>query len=208
MRSLTDYLLFLIGLVPLNDNYSKIKEKLDLIPSSKIFSVLYYFRSEDISNPIKLIKELGLDKKTEKLIITNVSGDKKLFKHECLSELALRRLEWKLIRVVHIYQRDDMISSIDNNMIDYILDENHDLIDIINVLSDKTIYSIGRSLTYKLRDNREIYDLCRKLLDLDTKYTTLILADSLEKDGHYDMDKLKDRIDTRIKSSKDLTKII
>ena len=44
------------------------------------------------------------------------------------------------------------------------------------------------------------------MLELDTKHFTIMLARSLEHDGYYDMDKLTDRLETRIRSDKNLTK--
>ncbi len=118
-------------------------------------------------------------------------------------DIALRRLEWKLLRVVHIYHRNDIIIGMDSNIIYTMLHK--DLIDIIIIGSDKLIYSIGRSLIFKLKDHN-IYKMCRKMLELDTAYFTIILAHSLNHDGYYDIDKLTDLLETRIKSDKILTK--
>lgn len=125
-------------------------------------------------------------------------------------DLALRRLEWKLLKIGRLFHRDEIILSISDETVDILLDLNNDLMDIIHQLTDeKLLDSIKRSLIFKLKYDLNItskfYDTCKIWVKLDHYQSISILADCLNSDGTYNSKLLYDRLKTRVKSDKNLT---
>ena len=73
------------------------------------------------------------------------------------------------------------------------------------------IYSIGKSLVRKAKYDSSVplslYNHLKRWVRLDPLHSTVIMIESLNDDSSYDVDKLTQFFDTRIRSSKKLTKI-
>ena len=153
------------------------------------------------NNYYKSRKMLGKHKKYDKKFLYK-------FEYFWIRDLALRKLEWNLLKIGRIYNREEIISKISDDTLDVILSDDCNLIDILRVCCDELIHSIGKSLVYRLKYvgyGRNIYTEYRKWLELDTKYCSVLMAQSFKEDGSFS-DKLTERFENRIKSKKSLTK--
>ena len=115
---------------------------------------------------------------------------------------ALRKLEWKLLKIGKIYNRDKIINTLSDNEIDIIA--NNDLIEIIKLNNSLLNASIAKSLLYKIKQDPQyhnIYENIKTWYKLDELHCLVILADSLKESGIYSTI-LMERYETRIKSLK------
>jgi len=142
----------------------------------------------------------------------------KRFEYLWVRDKALRRLEWKLLKIGRLYNRTPIILYMPDDIVDKILDKKTDLIDVIAIsceswsLTNQNLfrYSIGKALIYRAKHDsnihRNIYKLFRQWLDLDPVHCVVIMGNSLKKSGEYNSTKLLDRFHNRIKSDKHLGK--
>ena len=209
-RSLTNTLLITLGLEPSNKNLSNLKKDVRNISGSKIGQKLYKYHKYNLTR-VELMESLDLASYTP---LINNNYDKN--KRDAMIELALYRLEYKILRIGRIYNRDKLNISYDTAKI--IMNRKNKLIDIIRILyenmfrddNNKLLYSIGKSLVYKMKHDLCVttvtYNICQKWLRLDVTIATVIMADSFNRKGYYNNNKLEKRINTRICSDKILTK--
>ena len=141
----------------------------------------------------------------------------KRFKYLWKRDEALRRLEWKLLKIGRLHDRDYLIQNLSKSTVNVLLNHDNNLIDIIRILSrggysnnnnvnNKLIRSIGKSLIYKYNSDDDYYELFVKWLDLDPIHCPVILATSLERSGKYNNKELIEKFTNRIKSDKKLTR--
>ena len=128
-----------------------------------------------------------------------------LFDYLWKRDKVLRKLEWDLLKIGRLYNRDFIIFVLDNEMMDII--RKGDLIDIIEGGNEDMVYGIGKSLVYMSRGIKYYNDF-KKWLKSDSLHATVILSNSLNKDGKYDKKNLKERYENRIKSDKKLKKLL
>lgn len=224
MRSLIDALLITLELLPSNENYEEIKSNLENISLSVLSKIMI-----KSGNRYDLIEKLNLDRNIKELIWSELPESKNSDdilqygnvddKME-LYDRAIRKLEWKMLKIGTIYNRDEIITSMKKNrkkdIAKKILEKDTTLIDIISFSVNQDfellIYSIGKCLVYKAKHDSNIkhteYKLFRKWLKLDPIHSVVILADSINSDGYYNSVKLLERFQNRIRSNKYLNKII
>ena len=140
-----------------------------------------------------------------------------LFEYLWERDGALRRLELDLLQIGRIYNRDKLIFSLSDDIINVIIDTETKLISVIGrdrsrvnqSESDLLTYSIGKSLVYKAKNDLSVSpDLCKQLkqwIKLDPTLGTTILITSIRSDFTYDTVILKERFINRIRSNKKLT---
>ena len=167
--------------------------------------------SKKLFNNIKID---GTHRPTFKILKNSTYSKKFLKNFENLwkRDKALRRLEWKLLKIGRLYNRDKIILHMTEETTEHILKPDTNLIDVISIEDEILTHSIGKALIYKAKHDpnikHKIYKLFIKWLDLDPIHCVVILGNSLRKSGEYSSAKLLERFQTRIKSDKTLTKMI
>lgn len=128
-----------------------------------------------------------------------------LFDYLWKRDKAIRILEWVFLRIGRLYNRDIIIFDLDDVMINII--KQGDIIDIIETGDEDMVYGIGKSLVYITRGIKHYNDF-KEWIKTDPIHSTVILATSLKEDGTFDIKKLNERYENRIKSNKKLKKLI
>lgn len=128
-----------------------------------------------------------------------------LFDYLWKRDKVLRQLEWGLLKIGRIYNRDVIIFDLDKERMDIIKLGN--LVDIIETSNGDLVYGISKSLVYRTRGLKN-YNNFKEWIRKDPIHASVILANSLDKDGKYDVKKLNARYDNRIKSHNKLKKLL
>jgi hypothetical protein len=135
-----------------------------------------------------------------------------LFEYLWKRDKALCKLEWKMMGIGRLNSRNHLLYSLSNEIIDYILGDNPKLTQVMAMameISELQVHSLGLSLVYKAIIDPGISDELSKDIEiwfqLDPTHASLTLARSIDDTIEYDVDRLTERFETRIRSSKILT---
>lgn len=163
-----------------------------------LWNKLKYCGSSICQNMFDNITIYGKHKSNHKLLTERYSKEFiELFEKLWKADKALKKLEWKFLRIGSI--NTEFLLNLDNNTIEIIMDEKTTLIDI--VLLNLFNKNIGPVLISKINDKN-----IDKWYELDSENCLMILASIYNSDHDYfDNDILTKRFINRIKSVKELT---
>jgi hypothetical protein len=172
-----------------------------------LWSMLRYCGSGITQSMFSDIKIQGSIASNHKLLLEKYSLEfLERFEFLWKADKALRKIEWKLLRIGSFPQREDIINKLDIDKIDLISLRRTTLIDII-INVNAVISDVGKILLNKIK--RDVSGRAKdfeKWHKLDEYYFTIILADKYDnKDDGYNIESILDLFITRIKSVKHLT---